>query len=175
MSSILFIFSVVLLVLAYVYVMPFSIYCGYQLFANWNEPFISVEDGHLFSSYSTVIFTQHFIFSLPHSYIVPIFSISHAIHAALPLLYLVRVYLLYFDHEYNRVLNTQKWQIFLDPTLQHTNWFIVNRNHKFGDEKYLLMRILLPVLLLSISSSFTCSRMLIQGYNQLWFRCPSSL
>merc|ERR1719242_640526 len=63
----------------------------------------------------------------------------------------LRIYLLYFDHEYNNRLSTQKWKILVDPEVGKNDWFLMNRHTKYGDERFIILRILTPLLIIYFS------------------------
>ena len=58
----------------------------------------------------------------------------------------IRIFLLYYDHQYNKALSTSKWKILLDPNFENTDWFLQNRHLKYGKEKWLLKWIAIPII-----------------------------
>eukprot|EP01083_Nonionella_stella_P076721 209226_1 len=39
----------------------------------------------------------------------------------------MRLYLMYYDHEYTRTLTGDSWRILIDPNIEKTNWFLAHR------------------------------------------------
>ena len=72
-----------------------------------------------------------------------------AIWAAIIAFNVCKIYLLYYDHEYERILASQKWAIFIDPSLINNNWFLNNKN-KYGNPMWLIKHIILPVMIIWI-------------------------
>ena len=64
------------------------------------------------------------------------------------------------DHQYARVLSSQKWKIILDPSFE-CNWYLVNRK-RWGCPHYIFKRILLPIYVVV----FIVYRILIANYNE---------
>ena len=60
-------------------------------------------------------------------------------------IYAMRVYLLYYDHEYQRLLCSQKWKAIINPMVQQ-NWYIKHRK-KYGSETYLYKHIVIPAVI----------------------------
>eukprot|EP01083_Nonionella_stella_P166367 556032_1 len=61
----------------------------------------------------------------------------------------LRIYLLYYDHEYNRTLCKNKWKLLINPRQlerKHT-WFLANRHTRYGDERWIISRVLVPFTL----------------------------
>ena len=61
----------------------------------------------------------------------------------------VRIYLLYYDHEYERILASEKWVIFIDPSVVQNNWLLINRN-KYGNEIWIMKWIILPTTIVFV-------------------------
>ena len=63
---------------------------------------------------------------------------------------LLRIYLLYYDHEYNRTVSNNKWKILINSRdlPKQQSWFLANRQRKLGDESWIIWHILVPVTLL---------------------------
>ena len=64
-------------------------------------------------------------------------------------LYTVRIYLLYYDHEYERILTSEKWAIFIDPSMVKNNWFLINRN-KYGNDIWIVKWIVIPPVIVFV-------------------------
>eukprot|EP01083_Nonionella_stella_P082051 226431_1 len=142
---------------------PLTFYFGYQLYLHWNAQYMLARRRHIILGlYILLLYYQllyfpfdsiDFVFSLHLSntfrqslYITSV--ITFAIGASLVTL---RIYLLYFDHEYNHVLLTKRWQILVDPAIEKSNWFLINRHTKYGNDIYILKYILCPSLLIYIA------------------------
>ena len=72
-------------------------------------------------------------------------TIAWILWAATISLALTKMYLLYYDHEYERILASKKWVIFIDPSIMKNNWFLNNRN-KYGNDAWLMKYIILPIV-----------------------------
>ena len=64
--------------------------------------------------------------------------------ATFMMLNLCKFYLYYFDHSYERVLASEKWAIFIDPSITTNNWYLQNK-HKWGNQIWLMKWIVLPI------------------------------
>ena len=57
------------------------------------------------------------------------------------------MYLLRYDHEYERALASEKWAIFLDPSAIKNNFYLNNKN-RYGNPIWIMKRIILPITLI---------------------------
>ena len=59
---------------------------------------------------------------------------------------LLRIYLLYYDHQYSCFVATNKWKLLMNPRSlsRQKSYFMVNR-HRYGDETWLMKNILVPI------------------------------
>eukprot|EP01084_Bolivina_argentea_P029153 54110_1 len=146
---------------ASIMLLPFVIYHGYELYRNWNEQYIvRRRRSIILLIYIIICYYQLFYF--------PFNAITHLVEAPYWLLQItyissviavsfgfalvsIRIYLLYFDHEYNHILITKKWKILVDPLVEKNNWFLINRRNKYGSSIFVMTRILLPLLFIYFS------------------------
>ena len=49
--------------------------------------------------------------------------------------------------EYEHILTSEKWVIFIDPSILSENWFMRNKS-KYGNSKWLMKHITLPTMIL---------------------------
>eukprot|EP01083_Nonionella_stella_P167161 561089_1 len=137
---------------------PSTFYFGYQLHRNWNEHYILARRRSIILClYIIMCYYQLFYFPFTCLDIAFILDVSYNVRECLHMssiigfsiaasLITLRIYLLYFDHEYNHILLTKRWQILFDPSIEKTNWFLINRNTKWGNDMYILQYLLSPVL-----------------------------
>eukprot|EP01083_Nonionella_stella_P194479 717329_1 len=61
----------------------------------------------------------------------------------------LRIYVLYYDHEYNRTVCKNKWKILMNPRQlsRQQTWFLANRHTKYGDERWIISHVLVPFTL----------------------------
>ena len=62
-------------------------------------------------------------------------------------IYATKMYLLYYDHEYERILASEKWTIFIDPNMTKNNWFFINKN-KYGNAVWIIKYLIIPSVIL---------------------------
>eukprot|EP01084_Bolivina_argentea_P197895 339020_1 len=154
-------FCIVYFVVLSLFTIPMCLLCGYKLKRYWNSQFIIKRRRSLillkfilFSWHSFIEFPFFVIFisfNLPMkliSFFGFVYVISLVIRCITGSLFLLRAYLLYYDHEYEKILSQSKWQILIDPHVEQTNWFLVNRRHKYGRASYLIKRFILPSVFL---------------------------
>ena len=141
---------------------PTVIYFTYELYMNWDSRYI------LGRRKSIILLIQITIFYYVLSYF-PFQAMDHLSDAVDPMywrftiqisnllccavgfsLMSLRVYLLYFDHEYNNRVSSQKWKILVDPNVGETDWFLLHRHTKYGNESFLILRILTPFVILFV-------------------------
>ena len=82
-----------------------------------------------------------------------------------------KIYLLFYDHEYERILASQKWAIFIDPSIIKNNWFLNNKN-KYGNPIWLIKWLIVPIvttwILIDITITLT-NRSLFFVIMSIWF------
>eukprot|EP01083_Nonionella_stella_P007873 22656_1 len=73
--------------------------------------------------------------------------------------FVLRIYSLYYDHEYNRTVCKNKWQILINSRelLRQQTWFLANRHRRYGDERWIIIHILIPSTL-TYSILYTAGR-----------------
>ena len=92
---------------------------------------------------------EHHLFDLVGSYVVRFWLCSFL---------LLRIYLLYYDHEYSRDVSKNKWKILMNPALPRQNsWWMANRHHKYGDERWIICHVLVPSTA-ALSIAFVAAR-----------------
>eukprot|EP01083_Nonionella_stella_P279820 951774_1 len=69
---------------------------------------------------------------LPFVYSRCIITIMVASFQSLLLLYMMRVWILYFDSGYSQALSSKTWSALINPQIFATNWFIANK-HIYGN------------------------------------------
>eukprot|EP01083_Nonionella_stella_P048456 129522_1 len=140
---------------------PCLCYFGNQLYLNWNCKWIAVRRRSIILCiYVILCYWQLFFLYrciavvISFSSIYVPYTIDHVLLTSMFLAFTLlisfatlRIYLLYFDHQYNHVLVTKQWQIIMDPSIEQTNWFINNRRTKYGNEDYLVKYILCPLVI----------------------------
>ena len=65
--------------------------------------------------------------------------------AAIMIIMICKMYLLYYDYEYERILASEKWAIFIDPSIIKNNWFLINKN-KYGSPIWLIKWLIVPII-----------------------------
>eukprot|EP01084_Bolivina_argentea_P023890 44616_1 len=138
---------------------PTICYMSYQLKQNWNEPWLLRRRRPLILIICVLLFYIIGIEcpSYTISYISPknilttniyavILTISMVVKFWAASFILLRIYLLYYDHEYNRMLTKNKWKILIDPIglPKQASWWLINRQRKYGDEEWMIYYIVLP-------------------------------
>ena len=60
---------------------------------------------------------------------------------------LLRVYLLYYDHQHSRFVATNKWKLLMNPRSlsRQKSYWMVNRYRKYGDERWIIKNVLVPI------------------------------
>ena len=71
-----------------------------------------------------------------------------------------KIYLLHYIHEYERILASEKWAIFIDPSIIKNNWYL-NNVQRYGSSKWLSKRIALPIILVWIFIMATSTIILV--------------
>eukprot|EP01083_Nonionella_stella_P138974 423069_1 len=141
--------------------MPATFYISYQLKENWNEEWLNRRRRVLILIICILLFHAILIecpwyalarLDLARDNIVIVIQIDiiHIIVRYWLFAFIVlRIYLLYYDHEYNRTVCNHKWKILINPRELSTNqtWFLANRHTKYGDERWIISHILVPFTL----------------------------
>eukprot|EP01084_Bolivina_argentea_P023889 44615_1 len=142
---------------------PTICYMSYQLKQNWNEPWLLRRRRPLILIICVLLFYIIGIEcpSYTISYISPknilttniyavILTISMVVKFWAASFILLRIYLLYYDHEYNRTVSNNKWKILINSRqlTKYQSWFLANRQRKYGDEDWIIWHILVPITLL---------------------------
>ena len=50
----------------------------------------------------------------------------------------IRVFLLYYDHQYGKVLSTTKWKIVLNAEIRTRDWYLQNRRTYGNDSREII-------------------------------------
>ena len=151
-------------IIAGLFTIPMCILCGYKLKENWNQQFIIKRRKWLILS-QYLLFAWHSFIEFPYfvgsllsnipltiySFFGMVYVISVLIRSVTGSMYLLRVYILYYDHQYTKILSQQKWQILIDPNIENSNWFLINKKHRFGNPLYIIKYIMTPILLIFFS------------------------
>ena len=137
--------------------LPMCIFCGSKLRKHWNDQFI-IKRGKYLILAQYLLFTWHsfvefpffigcFLANVPMS-IYSFFGVFYVSVVAIRFIsastYLLRIYLLYFNHQYSKIVSQQKWQILIDPNIVNSNWFLINKKNRFGNPSYLVKWMLIP-------------------------------
>eukprot|EP01084_Bolivina_argentea_P177548 307013_1 len=139
---------------------PLSVYCGYVLYRNWNEQWlIKRRRGMIMILYCLAIWNplitfpfyaiRQLTYKIDYTFSIPYllgFTIRHFIVGLL----ILRIFILYFDHEFNRILSMKKWKMLINPKVVENNWFLVNRHNSYGDHIWMIKFIYSPIV------SFCC-------------------
>eukprot|EP01084_Bolivina_argentea_P113711 202621_1 len=146
-------------------VIPVCIYCARRLHQNWNE-FYMQKRGPILILCIYIFACLGPLFEYPYYSILKLinptanyFALPHVLVMILSLLprfgllslLTLRVYLLWFDFEYSRILTSKKWLILMNPSFLQTNWFSINKR-KYGSSKYMTLYIVLPVVCIYYST-----------------------
>ena len=137
---------------------PLCIYCGYKLKANWDTQFILKRKRWLIAL-EYIQFTWHAFVEFPYfiatfftktqmtlySFFGFVFTISLLFRCITASVFVLRIYILYYSHHYAKVLASSKWQILIDPSIEHSNWFLINKKKKWGNPIYVIKWIILPI------------------------------
>ena len=82
-----------------------------------------------------------------------------------------KMYLLYYDHEYARILASEKWAIFIDPSIIKNNWYL-NNKQKYGSSIWMIKNMIFPIITIWCIIDiiiFMFHRDYIFGYILIWF------
>eukprot|EP01083_Nonionella_stella_P144261 450078_1 len=140
---------------------PATCYISYQLKDNWNEEWLNRRRRVLILTICILLFYSILIecpwytlarLDIFQDNIVLIIQIEivHMLVRYWMFAFIVlRIYLLYYDHEYNRTVCNHKWKILINPRQlsRQQTWFLANRHTKYGDERWIISRILVPLAL----------------------------
>eukprot|EP01083_Nonionella_stella_P261237 889732_1 len=153
---------IIYLVIMLIFTLPMGIFAGYQLHKHWNAEFIVKRRRKLilslyilwcwhsfleFPSLAIRIDTQSLFHFAPFVIMDDIFLFTRCLSMSL---FSMRLYLMYYDHEYTRTLTDDSWRILIDPSLEKTNWFLANRRHRYGNTTFLLKYLMFILFLYSI-------------------------
>ena len=135
---------------------PIVIWTGYQVYDKWNAQWlIKRRRSMVFISYTLA--ASLVLFELPFHILSDIVKHDHVMesfsHIALFMsifwlaISALRMWLLYFDHQYGKSLSTKKWKILLDKNHANTDWYLQNRQ-KYGNPIWLIKCIAIPVVMI---------------------------
>ena len=139
---------------------PLAIYCGWILHQNWRQNYLKQRRRRavlwifclvcyqcLFDiPYWLIVNLMHEVDFMGHSAFNDFMWMTGAVMRWGWVSFVVlRVYLLWYDHNIGATLSTQKWKILLNPSFMDQNWFIQKRN-TMGNDIWLIPYILLPIL-----------------------------
>eukprot|EP01083_Nonionella_stella_P144257 450068_1 len=156
---------------------PATCYISYQLKDNWNEEWLNRRRRVLILTICILLFYSILIecpwytlarLDIFQDNIVLIIQIEivHMLVRYWMFAFIVlRIYLLYYDHEYNRTVCKNKWKILMNPhqlPRQHT-WFLANRHKKYGDTRWIISHVLVP-LALAYSIIYAAVRISVSVY-----------
>ena len=140
---------------------PIIIYCGWLLRRNWRHDHLKKRRRVIIVCiYALISYSALFEFPWLVSWNIDIergvlgISLLNDMMFAIAIiprwgwmsLIVLRIYLLYFDHELGQFLTNQKWKILMDPSVVEKNWFVCNK-HKYGNEKWMIKYEAILVLL----------------------------
>jgi len=145
----------------YLITTPVLLYNSYQLWKHWNEAYIvkkyrlilviflftAAYESNEIAHYSGCKIMWKTTFcndTVSYCRLAIGFTNRFVVYSLLAL----RVYMLHYDHQFERVLSQEKWQIMIHPKI-HENWYLQNRR-KWGDPLEILMRILIPIYIVWI-------------------------
>ena len=145
---------------------PCAVYFGHQLHLNWDATYIRGRKRGIILLGTIVIYYWLFFHqpaSLLEAYLeandYPFFNALYIVNAnILPLsvaLVTLRIYSLYFDYQYSHFVLVTRWQILVDPAAGRDNWFLQNKQCKFGCDQYLMTRVLCPTMLIYAAAYFS--------------------
>ena len=98
-----------------------------------------------------------------NGYLIGIFGIiSSSIYGSMMTLTTCKIYLLHYIHEYERILASEKWAIFIDPSIIRNNWYL-NNKQKYGSSKWLTKHIA-SLIILAWIFIFTVSTIILVTY-----------
>ena len=135
--------------------LPMVCYICYQLRENWDEEWLKRRRRSLIVIIF-VLFSYQALVECPFSGITRfdispwldniITTVTYTLRFWLISFMVLRIYLLHYDHQYNRYINNNKWKLMINPTdlPKQQSWWLANRHHKYGDEKWLIFHILVP-------------------------------
>eukprot|EP01084_Bolivina_argentea_P170631 295677_1 len=139
------------------------VYCAYQLYQNWHEMYMK-KRRHILVLFIFICSCYSILFEYPHFTILKFFPYvnywtpPHVIiyaFASFPrwsqlILMTLRIYLLHFDHEYERLLKTHKWKILINENAMDENWYFQNRL-TYGSGIWIIKhRLFIPLLIFYI-------------------------
>eukprot|EP01084_Bolivina_argentea_P310674 537622_1 len=138
---------------------PFVTYIYYQLYKHWdNICFIKRRRINtftmvIFGSFMMIVYIQlecckELFFQ--SSYLLILFThffyfISQIGSA---LFFVARIWYLYYDHKLYEIVNNKVWHSVINNVHFENSWF-VKQKHTYGDEKYILLNICVPIFVVS--------------------------
>eukprot|EP01083_Nonionella_stella_P115148 341060_1 len=157
--------------------LPTVCYISYQLKQNWDDEWLIRRRRVLILIICILLFYSILIecpcfavvrldISLIYTIIIQVKLINNLVRLWLCSLFVLRIYLLYYDHEYNRTLCKNKWQILMQPRrhlIRQQTWFLANRHGRYGDERWILSHIVVPITL-SYSIVYAAGRISVSLY-----------
>eukprot|EP01084_Bolivina_argentea_P216006 366895_1 len=175
---------VIFMIIMTLFTLPMCILCGHLLKKHWNSQFVIKRRKHLIlalyifwcwhSFLEFPLYALHGLGLLTNergSFFDIIDTISFFIRCFSCTIYPLRLYLMYYDNEYTKVLTGKEWQILIDPTIEKTNWFLKHRRHKYGNTFFLLKSI---TAILSIYFIIFCTLQYTTNYNY-WMLLMTSI
>merc|ERR1719474_770762 len=156
---------------------PSSIYSGYILYSKWNEQYLVKRHRSVITDcFCVFTIMQTFlviwnITELIHPHTLPfraMIGIEYSIHWACTFPFVARLWLLYFDFNYEAKLAAKPWEIVIAPKTVESNWFLVHK-HTLGEGGFILKYIVLPLFLIktSVSIALICSPLSDQSLIQI--------
>jgi len=151
--------SVTIIILAYVISLPIILYCAYKLYRNWEQCYMLKRYRLLLVliiiGYSIIAFIEIPFDAIALLSDVPwggeefmyVEMVGWECRFIICSLVTMRMYLLHYDHEYQRILYKRKWNIMTDPTISE-NWYLKNRK-SLGDPAFLFKSILISVYIIA--------------------------
>ena len=129
---------------------PLIIYCGFDLYRSWTDLWLNGRRRSLILFVYIIIVISICLWTLKamEEQIPSLRMIVNPIDILLQwigvLLFNTRVWLLYCDYHYARILAASSWQVIISPISITNNWFLLNRR-RLGDHIYILKYIVLPI------------------------------
>ena len=137
---------------------PCIIYCGWQLYAHWDEQYLVKRHRNIVNAtYYILAFVMSFegiaaadeLTTLRYITSDFISGIFNTLFMIFMLLGATRFWLLYYDHHYEALLLSKTWQLVIAPESFKNNWFLLKKQ-TYGDDKYILKSIIVPVVVVRL-------------------------
>eukprot|EP01084_Bolivina_argentea_P040002 73908_1 len=147
------------IVLTAIILLPICAYCGYQLYKTWDEFYMQKRHSiillfiYIFACYGPLFeYPYYAILKLTnpnatyyHSPNEIVLILSLLPRFAVISFLTLRIYILWYDHQYAKVVTSSKWQLIVNPTFLDNNWFWQHKR-KYGNTLYIIKYILLPTV-----------------------------